>query len=168
MIINVDKLIDGETLNVSFSENISIPEDYSVNGDVPVKVIGELSNNSGKFRFRGNVSAKISLNCDLCLCPFDMDIDFEIDEIFVKSPDDNSKDDDFWYFSDNVINLKTAILSNILLNIPMRAVCSDECKGLCSICGHNLNEGDCGCEKTYINPKFEKLLALFEENEEEV
>ncbi len=167
MLINVDNLINGESRDISFSENVKVPDDYSVNGDAFIDVSGNISNNEGKFHFCGKVLAKMNFNCDLCLRPFDTEIVFDIDEIFCKEADDES---DFWSFSDKVIDLEPAILSNILLNIPMKAVCSDDCKGLCSICGHNLNDGDCGCDRTYINPKFEKLKELFKEteNDEEV
>lgn len=167
MLINVDNLTNGESRVVSFSENIKVPDDYSVNGDVFIDVSGNISNNEEKFHFCGKAFAKMNFNCDLCLMPFDTEIVFDIDEIFCKEADDES---DYWSFSDKVIDLEPAILSNVLLNIPMKAVCSDDCKGLCNLCGHNLNEGDCGCDRTYINPKFEKLKELFKEteNDEEV
>ena len=167
MIINVDNLVNGESRSVSFSKNISISDDYKINSIPTVKVTGDISNNEGKFRFNGKVHTVLNLNCDLCLEPFNIELNFNIDEIFSKSVDEEN---DYWLFSDKVIDLVPAVLSNILLNIPMKAVCSDKCKGLCNKCGHNLNEGDCGCDRTYINPKFEKLKALFEQanNEEEV
>ncbi len=164
MIINVDNFIDGESRFVSFSEKIAIPSDFSVNGNALVDVTGNITNEKGIFRFCGNGSAVLNLNCDLCLMPFDFKIDFPITEIFSKS---EIEENDCWFFADNNIDLKPAILSNILLNMPMKAVCSDKCKGLCSVCGHNLNEGDCGCVNSYVNPEFEKLKALFEESENE-
>jgi len=72
---------------------------------------------------------------------------------------------EFWDFSDKTIDLKPAVVADILLNMPMRAVCSDDCKGLCPKCGHNLNEGECGCDREYRNPQFEKLMTLFNDKE---
>lgn len=168
MIIDINNFDDGEVRKISFNENFSIPEDYSVNGDAYADVSGEISNNKGKFHFIGKVYAKLNVNCDVCLKPFDIELNFDVDEIFVRSDEITDENDDYWLFSEKSIDFNPMILSCILLNIPMRTVCSDNCKGLCSICGHNLNEGECGCERTYINPNFEKLKALFEENEEEV
>ena len=130
--------------------------------------MGEISNEKGKFHFTGNVLASLCLNCDLCLKPFYVELKFIIDEIFSDDFSEVDSENDFFHFSDKKINLAEAIISGILFNIPMKAVCSDNCKGLCGVCGHNLNEGDCQCDKTYVNPKFEKLKALFEESEEEV
>jgi len=168
MIIDVSNFPDGESRGVSFRGGILIPEKYNAKRNADVKVTGEISNEKGKFRFVGKVRAVICVNCDLCLKPFDIELNFDIDEIFSESYDGVNDENDFLPFSDKKINLEDAVISDILLNIPMKTVCSDECKGLCAVCGHNLNEGDCGCDRTYINPKFEKLKALFEEIEEEV
>ncbi len=168
MIIDINNFADGEIKKVSFKKNISIPEDYNVNGEAYVNVYGEILNSGGKFRFTGNICAKFNVNCDLCLKPFDIELNCNADEIFIRSDETDNDETDCWTFSEKTVNLEPAVLSNIILNIPMRFVCSDECKGLCGICGHNFNDGDCGCGNSYINPNFEKLKALFEENEEEV
>jgi len=165
MTVNIKNLPDGEAKPISLSKKISLPKAYSVNDKVFVKLLGKISNEKkGIFHFSGNVNAILNLNCDLCLKPFDFKLDFTIDEIFSKSDD---KEEDYLFFSGDVINLEPAVLNNILINMPMKAVCSNNCKGLCGICGHNLNESDCGCKKEYINPEFEKLKALFEESENE-
>lgn len=167
MIINVDNFIDGEIRNISFSETILLPEGYSDNREVKTSVVGQIANIGGKFKFTGKIHAILTLICDLCLTPFEFELETDIEEIFSKVADDEN---DYWLFSDKAIDLEPAVLSNIMLSMPMKSVCSDECKGLCSKCGHNLNDGECGCDRTYINPKFEKLKALFEEseNDEEV
>ena len=82
--------------------------------------------------------------------------------------EDVDSEKEFWELSDKTVDLKPAVIADIMLNMPMKAECSDHCKGLCPKCGHNLNEGDCGCDRGYINPQFEKLLTLFKDDDEEV
>jgi len=160
VLINADGFEDGETRSISFSENISIPESYNANGDAVVSIVGDISKNKDKFRLIADVSVALSVNCDLCLEPFQLAFEFEIDEFFSNS---EKKEEDCWHFSGKFIDIKLAVVSAVLLNMPMKAVCSENCKGLCGKCGHNLNYGECGCDRTYSNPKFEKLKALFEE-----
>lgn len=168
MIIDVNNFIDGETKDVSFTENISIPAGYCEGDTAKVKISGVISKNDGKYRLKGKVCANIMLKCDLCLEPFNKELNFPIDEIFKESFSGVCDyEDDIWSFSDKKINLDAAALSGILLNIPMKAVCSDGCRGLCAVCGHNLNEGECGCGGV-IDSRFEKLKALFEETGEGV
>ena len=88
-----------------------------------------------------------------------------MNEVFSEDVDSEKE---FWELSDKTVDLKPAVIADIMLNMPMKAECSDHCEGLCPKCGHNLNEGDCGCDRGYINPQFEKLLTLFKDDDEEV
>lgn len=162
MLINVDNFVKGDSMPVNFSGSLQIPEEYSKNRDVSFDLNATIANTGKEYYLTGNVKAVLNLNCDLCLEPFSFELLCDIEEIFVKSNDEESE---AWFFSDNIIDIEPAIVSNILLNMPMKVVCSNECKGLCPSCGHNLNDGDCGCNITYINPKFEMLRTLFNDKE---
>jgi uncharacterized protein len=59
------------------------------------------------------------------------------------------------------IDLTQIIRDYIILSIPMKPLCSDECKGICAVCGANLNKIDCGHkEKEEIDPRWEKLYEM--------
>ena len=49
----------------------------------------------------------------------------------------------------------------ILVNLPMKVLCSDSCKGICNRCGTNLNHGSCGCDTTELDPRMAKALEVF-------
>lgn len=49
----------------------------------------------------------------------------------------------------------------ILVNLPMKVLCSDSCKGICNRCGKNLNHGSCGCDTTELDPRMAKALEVF-------
>lgn len=160
MLIDVNKLALGESTDFDFSESMQ-PD------GVPAKVhtSGKLTHTKEGYVLKGDINAVLSLNCDICLDGFTAELDIPFDEVFsnAETPADSEKE--FWSFSDKSIDLKPAVEANILLNMPMKAVCSDNCKGLCPVCGHNLNKGDCGCDREYSNPVFENLMTLFEDRE---
>lgn len=162
MIININNLMKDNSETVCFAGFIGLPESYGENKTVYVELKGDISNTGDKYLLDGKIRANSKLNCDLCLEPVNIDLSFNISEVFSNSLE---SEDDVWKFSDKEIDLKPMILSNILINLPMKVVCSENCKGLCHICGHNLNKGDCGCDRTYINPQFEKLKAFFDDKE---
>jgi uncharacterized protein len=58
------------------------------------------------------------------------------------------------------IDLKPAIREQILLQIPGSPLCTDACKGLCPKCGKDLNEGECGCDRTVMDPRWAALKGL--------
>lgn len=161
MLIDVTNLVKGSSISVSFTDTVEVPrgtQKYSAD----VEVSGNLINTGGEYLFEGKITAVLSLNCDLCLNTYKTELSCNISEIYAE---DSNSEKEVWDFSDKTIDLKPAVITNILLNMPMRAVCSDDCKGLCPICGHNLNEGDCGCDTGYVNPAFEKLVNLFDDKE---
>ena len=152
MLINVKNLAL-EPMDFAFEEEITIPRS---GGDVPckVKVTGTVQRlHSFPTRRSSDLSA------------FEAQLDLNMNEVFSEDVDSEKE---FWELSDKTVDLKPAVIADIMLNMPMKAECSDHCKGLCPKCGHNLNEGDCGCDRGYINPQFEKLLTLFKDDDEEV
>lgn len=88
--------------------------------------------------------------CDRCLDPAEMDITAEVDEYYLfeePSLRERDGDDDLDYAlvaSDNIIDLAEALLPALLMETPFVVLCREDCKGLCPICGENLNEHDCG------------------------
>lgn len=160
MIIKVDNLNNGFSQEIEFEGNVNLPE----NRKAFVKIQGKITNSYGKYTFEGKVFSKIEFQCNSCLKDFYQNIDFDIIEVFSKLESD---DEEIWIFSskDNIINLEQPVVMNILLNLPMKALCSENCKGLCRICWHNLNNGDCGCDRDFIDPRFEEFLNMFKNKE---
>lgn len=164
MDINVNDLLDGYSKNIKLEKEIKLPKSTDYNENIIVKIDGNIKNYNGKYILCAKMFTAMSLNCSSCLCPFEKSIDISIKETFSKNNIDN---EEIWKFSseDNNICLKAPIITNVLLSLPMKAICSDKCKGLCIKCAHNLNNGECGCDRGFIDPRFEKILHLFENKE---
>ncbi|HAG05136.1 MAG TPA: hypothetical protein DCG28_06790 [Lachnospiraceae bacterium] len=161
MLIDV-KNITLDTVPFSFSEKISVPRDGKlVAADVDFK--GEVFKRDNNFIVKGDIKAVLTVNCDLCLKDMEIKMDIPFDEVYSRQNDPESENRPM---TEETIDLRQAVIADILLNMPMQAVCSEDCKGLCPKCGHNLNDGECGCDRGYINPDFEGLLSLFGENRE--
>lgn len=71
------------------------------------------------------------------------------------------EDDDIIYVDEDQFDLKLYAEEAFLLNLPFIPLCSDTCKGLCPTCGHELNEGDCGCDNEVIDPRLAGLKDFF-------
>jgi len=69
-------------------------------------------------------------------------------------------------YSGKTIDLAPALREQILLAVPPPPVCDEACKGLCPACGKDLNAGDCGCEKTTIDPRWAALKSIQLEKKE--
>ena len=97
------------------------------------------------------------------MTPVRVSVDFKLNEKFSSNA---SYDEEIETFSGDSIDLTSTVFRNILAAMPMKVVCSDDCKGLCPVCGQNLNVKDCGCDTTYIDPRFESLRSLLKFDEE--
>lgn len=60
------------------------------------------------------------------------------------------------------VELDETVISDILLNLPSKNLCKEDCKGLCPHCGKNLNGGACGCEIKTVDPRMEILKQLMD------
>lgn len=159
MLIDVKYLAD-KVEKFSFTESFELPRgNYMMY--VIVGVDGVVCRRDTDYIVESKVKTVLNLNCDLCLSAFETKLDFDLNEVYSETPD---SDGEIWELSDKTIDLKPAVIANIMLNLPMQVLCSDDCKGLCPKCGHNLNDGDCGCDRGYVNPQFEKLLNLFNDD----
>jgi uncharacterized protein len=65
------------------------------------------------------------------------------------------------------LDLAPAVREQILLSLPSAPLCSEECKGLCPKCGKDLNEGECGCDRTVVDPRWAALKGIQLESKKE-
>jgi uncharacterized protein len=63
-------------------------------------------------------------------------------------------------FDGKSIDLDPIVREQVLLALPVSVLCKDECKGLCTVCGQDLNEKECGCDRTMKDPRLAKLKDI--------
>jgi len=114
-------------------------------------------NTDDSFVFTGQLAGVLSLNCSRCLEKFEHEIQVEVEEELFKNELENLER----------INLIGILQENILLNLPIKSLCSNDCKGLCTICGQNLNENKCDCEREMIDPRLAILKDFYKKADQE-
>lgn len=97
----------------------------------------------------GMLRAHVVGTCDRCLDEASFDVDAEVDGYYLfEEPEDLSDDEDEADFElvspDRTIDLSGALLSALVMETPFVVLCREDCRGLCPVCGANLNEVDCG------------------------
>jgi uncharacterized protein len=115
----------------------------------------------------GDLTALTQLSCSRCLEDYWQPLEITFTEIFAAHPAKQSEEELGEQFlpRDGSINLGPILRDYALLDIPIRQLCSAECKGLCPICGANLNQEDCGHKQESIDPRMEGLKQLLENQE---
>lgn len=104
---------------------------------------------------RGHARFHLKASCSRCLAPADLHLDTPVEVTMVPreiepqaGADGEIADDDTGVstYENREIDLTSLVRDEVFLELPMRALCTPDCRGLCATCGKNLNEGDCGCE----------------------
>ncbi len=166
MLVDISKILmkKGETLFFELEEDIREAEDCPEVQKFlePIKVKGTVTNVKGSFEVCAKCGTRAVMSCSRCLEPVEVEVEFDLDEIFSNTGNEEEAET----FAGEALDLTSAIKRNLLLNLPMKVICKEDCKGLCPICGSNLNKGDCGCKVSNIDPRFESLRSLFKLDEE--
>lgn len=123
----------------------------------------------------GHVSTVLKLDCGRCLLSFSKKIRSKISANFSPNPEEVSEchevelspeDLDTYYYEDNKIDLRGPVRDCVVLSIPIKLLCKSDCKGLCPVCGGNLNNYQCDCEiEKDIDPRLSVLKNLIKEKE---
>ncbi len=120
------------------------------------EINGEIANRAGEFFLNAQVSGKFETACARCGKPAEQDFSFELNEKLIKEGS-NSTDEDAVVFQGDVIDVSDLAVNIFLMEAPGRFLCKEDCKGLCPVCGQDLNEKQCGCETEAVDPRFDVL-----------
>jgi len=156
-------LINGASRKFSFvgEPPVRVPSDgCAIDGDI--SVTGTVTNNKGILHLDASLEAVCKSECYRCLKEVRSTLRLKIEEDFVNRAD--AEQTDMYPFEGKVLDIGKAVNDNIILNLPMKHLCSDQCKGLCSKCGVNLNEVQCDCVDDTIDPRLEGLNNFFKKS----
>ncbi len=164
MFINLEKVFGGgvSELEISYDFDFSACEFGGVYPfTTPVKLRGVITNETDIVYIKAEASFRFDAVCDRCACSFSRDMTVPVSHILVSEL--NDEDNDEYILAEGMnLDIEQLTLEDILLSLPTKILCKEECKGMCSRCGKNLNEGECDCEKE-IDPRLEALRQLLDD-----
>ncbi len=163
MVIDIREILSGASSETAFQGSIdlsNLKRHKAVLFPQLLAVKGEVTNRADVVTLRYQINGDMPYLCDRCLMQCHLDINKEFSHTVVKSLEDEELDDIFLVCPDGTLDIEEIATSDLLLYLPSKLLCREDCKGLCSECGANLNEGDCGCNKKVIDPRLQKLADL--------
>lgn len=169
MKINLSRLIDGTVHKIDFGHSLDIDK-MSIKGSEiifasPVSVKGSIYRTADDDMYiDALVSYEYYENCARCLKEFVNKVETVLSgRLMETSKSSFSKDDEIIFCYDNdEIELREQVMTSILLSLPMKALCNANCRGLCPVCGKDLNNEDCDCSIQEVDPRLAKLKDLFD------
>ncbi len=120
----------------------------------------------GRLKVEGTCRLVIEIPCDRCLkaVPVGFDLDFvrEVGSQASEAGSDETDElDENNYIDGYHLDVDRLLYNEILVGWPMKVLCSESCKGICNVCGQNLNEGACACEDTRLDPRMSVIRDVF-------
>lgn len=120
---------------------------------------GTVFNEAGVLRLKGTVTAEMRCICDRCGEEFTSLKRTELDATIVE--EDSDVNPELFTLDGDGIDLDEIVSTLFILDMETKFLCREDCKGLCSRCGKNLNLGPCGCRKQ-LDPRFAVLEQLLD------
>ena len=135
---SIDEVVDTEMKEVKVNGSR-----FPVSRTQPVHIHVEYAGEK-KLHISCETSLTVIIPCDRCLT--DVPTDFTLS--FEKQVN-------------TALEVEQLLYNEILVGWPMKVLCSEDCKGICSVCGQNLNEGSCDCEDTSLDPRMSVIRDLY-------
>ena len=158
-------------------EKVYKPEAFATGDDSfkvaePVRLAFDIFKDKVQFRLVGRVQTVLELPCDRCLEPFTLPVGATFDLRYLPHAGNTGEgereieeDDLSTAFYDNqTLDLGQLMREQFYLLVPMKPLCREDCRGLCSICGTNLNRGSCDCKREWEDPRLAALKQLKNRN----
>ncbi len=174
MLINLSELFTLEGKEKTYTPEIEMDIYHGPNGDCEVvskePVILRIINlGKRKLELEGKAKLTLKIPCDRCLDLVEVPLEFEI----IRTVDLSEKDEpsveiqsEQPYVSGYNLDVDQLVCDELILNLPMKILCSENCKGICNRCGTNLNHETCDCDTRSLDPRMAVIQDIFKQYKE--
>ena len=157
-------------------EQVYRPDQFEADEDFrvvePVSLAFDIFKDKQQFRLVGHVKTTLELPCGRCLEPYTAPVDQTFDLRYhphAKNTGEGEKeleDDDLTtaFYENDEIDLGHLMHEQFVLSLSMKPLCGGDCKGLCPVCGTNLNRATCDCKPMWEDPRLAALRELRTKN----
>lgn len=176
MKLNLSQIFDGTIYKLDLDEDLNIntsDEAFGIERDIklekPVNITGSIYATEDGAYLSAKLTYEYIESCARCLTEFSQKIETVLSAKIIEKSNQQTEEDDedeeaivYYDSRDSQLDIEEIVVSYILLSLPMKSICDEDCKGLCVKCGENFNLGQCDCDKEDIDPRLEKLKNLFD------
>lgn len=128
----------------------------------PVRITGEILSKTGIVNLSATITAEYEADCDRCGVLSKKVHTIPVKNTIVTELANGEVSDEMLVLENMQLDLHELVLTEVVLNIPIKHLCREDCKGICQTCGKNLNEGNCSCEAETVDPRLQILKDLLD------
>lgn len=137
--------------------------DYAITEKTPLELSVEYAGDR-KLEVTGKAEITSVAPCDRCLEDVEVKVTLDFKHKIDTESDayDQSEDlDENNYIDGYSLDVEQLVYNELLVGWPTKILCSEDCKGICNVCGQNLNKGTCNCEDTGLDPRMSVIRDVF-------
>lgn len=148
MIMHIKKILNVPGTCESFA--FAVPQErlafiHGLTFHSPVQVDGKISNRAGVVTLTMQIAFSLLVTCDRCLKQTVQDFSYQEEHIVVRYLHDEENEENYIIAKAESIDIAEIAVSDVLLELPTKMLCSKSCKGLCPSCGCDRNITNCDC-----------------------
>ncbi len=160
--LELKKLLDGSVDSIDFSVTVDDIESFDDVLSGSARASGIIENHSGLVLLSGRIEPDFRVECARCGTEFSytqpIDLSAKITEKLA-----NDDEGEFLVIENASLDVEDLVRSTLILELPSRYLCSEDCKGLCPKCGSDLNHGSCSCDLSERDPRWSVLADFFDD-----
>ena len=169
MQIHLSDVTDSEGKHIQLQPELELDKisfqmgDYPILEKTPLEL--EITNTGNKvLELKGIGSVTVGIPCDRCLEQVAVKIPYEIEQKLDMKKSDTERVQDLDendYLTGMDLDVDRLVYLEVLMSWPLKVLCREDCKGICSRCGKNLNKGSCGCAEEPKDPRMAAISDIF-------
>ena len=168
MKINIASVVKNDGASLPFSGSMELGR-VSLSGSTldfkkPVTVSGVIQSLGGTVEISADICGEYTAQCsrcgEVCALPLKARLEESTEEDF------SDADEECLSLNGNILDIGGAVEAAVFGEVGLRVLCSEDCKGLCPVCGTNLNKNKCNCDTTVYDPRFAIFRKLMQRGEE--
>ena len=168
--VDISPILEGAVDRIEFDFEFEVPEG-SAGNDVlfpnPVRVNGRVTDTGGYIELCCSADVDYVTSCARCLREVRGVLPLEWKKSVAAAGTLVNEDTDDYVLAENGrIEVLVPFSEQIILEFPTKVLCKPDCKGLCSKCGADLNDGECSCPKKEIDPRLAVLAKIRDQLED--
>ncbi len=165
MIINISEILANPSAQKSFNVNLDLSGISFKGRTFPVSEKSPFCLNISRedkiLHISGATEVKVLIPCDRCLDDVEFTFPISIDESVKLDGDSGGDNDELYYIDGCMLDVDKLVCDEIVVALPTKVLCKEDCKGLCSVCGTNLNHGSCDCDTETLDPRMAAIKDIF-------
>ncbi len=166
MIINLTGFLNSDKLTYSIENKLTITDlEFLMKNKIEKDIVfkGDFFKVDECIEINAVIRYTYKEICARCLKEFMNTIETQFTACITDKEVEDESEEINIVLKDSSVNLEEAVKQVILISMPMKALCSEDCKGICPKCGANLNIEKCNCENISIDPRLEELKKLLKD-----